>query len=107
MFLSINTGYTKDCDQVECPKSGRIILDTTALPNGNKKSRSQTGSIPLVEKFTRPDEGESELLVGFKSNQVRGCAFFHRLYYREALVGGEIRGPLRRTEIQGSGYCNR
>ena len=32
--------------------------------------------------------------------------WFHRLYYREALVGEEIRGPLRRTENQGSGYCN-
>ena len=59
--------------------------------------------MPLIEEAYVTLRSELELLVGFQY-QARGCAGFHRLYYREALVGGEIRGPLRRTENQGSGY---
>ena len=49
MFLNIASGLYEDCDKVERPKLDRIIIDTTALPNGNKKSRSITGSAPLKD----------------------------------------------------------
>src|SRR5271170_5014778 len=68
----------------------------------NKKSRSQTDSAPLKKRRLAGAWRASGISI-----QACGCVRFHRLYYREALVGEEIRGPLRRTENQGSGYCIR
>jgi hypothetical protein len=63
--------------------AGAILI----IINGNKKSRSQTGSVPLKAKCVAVP-CFTDFTIG-------------RPWWED-----KNRGPLRRTENQGSGYCN-